>query len=169
VIDAWLGCYPDVPEREDPELVRFDLTRLPTHLVVDPNHPLLRLGDAVTLEDVRHYPTLALPANAFPKIAMALQELGLWTAPSDIRRYDYSSWEGLTADQVTVAYASPFSMALYPTPKVALPIALPLEVGDTLMVRRRFANHPRCQQLVQQLQTRAAELAERFPDVSLPR
>ena len=34
VIDAWIGCFPDIPEEVDPDLTCFDLTRLPTHLVV---------------------------------------------------------------------------------------------------------------------------------------
>ena len=40
VIDAWIGCYPDVPDEDDSELACFHLTRLPSHLVVAVDHPL---------------------------------------------------------------------------------------------------------------------------------
>lgn len=94
VIDAWIGCHPDVPDDGDAELACFPLTRLPTHLVVADSHPLLTLGRAVTLEDVQHYPSLALPDGAFPRIQAILEELGLWSSPCDMRRYDQTRWEG---------------------------------------------------------------------------
>jgi DNA-binding transcriptional LysR family regulator len=168
VIDAWIGCHPDVPEEEDDELACFPLTRLPTHLVVADGHPLLRTGEALTLADVRRYPSLALPDGAFPKVQAALQELGLWNDPREIGRYNPAHWEGRTADQVTVGYATVLSIGLFPVPQVILPLPIPLEVGDTLVVRRRFSEHPRCRQLLEGLQQRAQQLAARHPEVRIP-
>lgn len=167
VIDAWIGCHPDLPEDDDDELACVPLTRLPTHLVVAEGHPLLQLGTAVTLEDVRHYPSLALQDGAFPKVQSALQALGLWTSPSDLQRYDIASWEGRTADQLTVGYATTLSIGLFPVPQVILPLPIQLEVGDTLVMRRRFRDHPRCQALLALLRQRARDLAALHPEVRL--
>lgn len=168
VIDAWIGCYPDVPEN-DGEMACVHLTRLPTQLMVAAGHPLLQLGEAITLEDVRRYPTLALPDGAFPKVQAILQGLGLWSSPVERRRYDTAHWEGRTADGITVGYATSISrsLELVPTARVILPIAIPLEVGDTLVVPRRFLEHPRCRDLLAHLKRRAQQLAERHPDVRL--
>lgn len=167
VIDAWIGCYPDVPAEDDAELACFHLTRLPSHLVVSHAHPLLALGEAVRLEDVRRYPSLALPDGAFPRVQETLQRLGLWTSTTEARRYDVDLWEGQTADAVTVGYATAFSIGLSPRPQVILPVPLDLEVGDTLVVQRRFSDHPRLLQLLAELRQRAAQLAERHPEVRL--
>lgn len=167
VIDAWIGCFPDVPEEDDAELACVHLTRMPAHLVAATGHPLLNLGEAITLEDVRQYPSLALPDGAFPKVQAALQAVGLWSSPSEIRRYSPAGWEGKTADEVTVGYATAFSIHLFPTPQEILPVSIPLEVGDTLVVPRRFADHPRCKALLAELRRRARELAERHPDIRL--
>ena len=167
VIDAWIGCHPDVPQDDDAQLACFPLTRLPTHLVVADGHPLLELGQAVTLEDVRQYPSLALPDGAFPRVQAILQGLGLWSSPCDMRRYDPMRWEGRTADEVTVAYATTFSLDRFPMPQAILPVPIPLEVGDTLVVPRPFAEHPRCRALLAALRQRARVLAENHPDVRL--
>lgn len=167
VIDAWIGCHPDVPDEEDGELACFPLTRLPAHLVVAADHPLVQLGDAITLEDVRQYPSLALPDGAFPKVQAALQGLGLWTSPCQIRRYDPALWEGKVAAELSVGYASAISLALAEKPRVILPVPIPLEVGETLVVKRRFSDHPRCRGLHAALRQRARALKQRHPELRI--
>jgi DNA-binding transcriptional LysR family regulator len=168
VIDAWIGCFPDVPEDDDPVLTCFHLTRLPTHLVVGENHPLLHLGDAVTLEDVKHYPSLALPDGAYPKVQKVLQELGLWNLPQHIQRHSQLQNKTRYSSDLVVACASAFSISLFPTLKVILPIPIPLEVGDSLVVRRDYASHPRLLGLLDHLQSKAMVLSEEFSEVSIP-
>lgn len=167
VIDAWIGCFPDVPDDDDDDLACIHLTRLPTHLVVADGHPLLARGAAITLEDVRQYPSLALPDGAFPKVQAALQELGLWNSPSDIRRYNPERWEGRTADEVTVGYATAVTIGLFAQRQVVLPVPIPLDVGDSLVVARRFRDHPRCLALLDTLRQRAAQLVRRHPEIRL--
>lgn len=167
VLDAWIGCHPDVPADDDPEFACFHLTRLPTHLVVAPDHPLVGLGSRISLEDVHAYPSLALPDGAFPEIQRRLEALGLWNSPSRISRYVFSRWEGRTADQLTVGYATAFTIDLFSTPQVILPLTVPLTVGDTLVVARRYQEHPRLLKLLAQLRRRAAELARLHPEVQL--
>lgn len=167
VIDAWIGCHPDIPDDNDPDLLCFPLTRLPTYLVVSPAHPLLRIGKEIALSDISAFPCLALQDGAFPRVQSILESLGLWSNPVRISRYKVDKWEGKTQDQMTVGYATSFSMGLYPGEMVPLPISIPLEVGDTLVVKRVFADHPRLQTLLKLLQSRAIELASQYRDVSL--
>jgi DNA-binding transcriptional LysR family regulator len=167
VIDAWLGCYPDVPDGDDPDLCCFHLTRLPTHLVVSPDHPLLQQTHALSLEDVRHYPSLALPDNAFPKIQATLQSLHLWNNPQDIHRYDQQKWEGKIASDLLVGYATVLSQGCLDSPKVILPIHIPLEVGETLVVRKQYQQHPRLLRLLSHLSRKSEELARRHPEIRL--
>jgi DNA-binding transcriptional LysR family regulator len=167
VIDAWIGCYPDIPEDDDPDLVCFHLTRLPTHLVVSPDHPLLKKKGKITLEDVCQYPSLALQDNAFPKIQAALTSLNLWNSPQSLSRYEHLKWEGLVSSDLTIGYATALSIGLFQHPKVVLPLEIPLEVGESLVVRRRYASHPRLQNLLEHLRQKARDLARRFPEIRL--
>lgn len=168
VLDAWIGCYPDVPGDDDPDFACFHLTRLPTHLVVASDHPLVGLGPSISIEDVHAYPSLALPDGAFPEIQRQLEALGLWNSPTRIRRYEVSRWEGRTADQLTVGYATAFTINLFPTPQVILPLPIAVTVGDTLVVSRRYQEHPRLLALLAHLRSRAIELARLHADVELP-
>jgi len=52
---------------------------------------------------------------------------------------------------------------------VRLPKRLPVEVGDVLMVREPYADHPRTQSLCNQLIDHIAQLAAQHPDVVLHR
>jgi hypothetical protein len=167
VIDAWIGVYPDVPKQDDPDLASFHLTRLPLRLAVSKFHPLARMGNKVTLDDVRNYPCLALKDGAFPEVQKQLSGLGLWNTQTLHSRYDYSKWEGMTEDQATVGYATAFSEKVFEFPTVNLPIDLSLSVGDTIIVKRTYADHPRFTQLLKHLQSRARELSTEEKDVSL--
>lgn len=167
VVDVWIGGFPDVPDDDDVDFAVVHLDRLPTHLVVSPGHPLTRLGEAVTLEDVRQFPCLALPDGAFPQCQAALEGLGLWNSPTAVRRYSYEAWEGRTADEVTVGYASAFSIKLFPVQQVILPIEIPLTVGDSVVVPRRFADHPRFLALVAHLRQRLVEMAPSYPELEI--
>lgn len=168
VIDAWIGCHPDVPEDDDPDLICFHLTRLPVHLVVGANHPLLELGDQITLEMVKEYPTLAMPDGAYPKVQKVVQDLGLWMLVQDFDRF--SQWErkSLNPSDLVVGYATAFTISFFPNPQFILPISIPLVVGDTLVVRRDYENHPRLLNLLEHLRSRVTQLVEKYPEVSIP-
>lgn len=167
VIDAWIGCYPDVPDADDQDFACFHLTRLPAHLVVAADHPLVGLGSSVTLDDVRQFPSLALPDDAFPKVQKTLQDLGLWNLPVNLKRYDPEKWEG-RMENLVVGYSSALTMGLFKIPQVVLPLDISLEVGDTLIVRRQYADHPRLLALLKFLKRRSLELCQQFDEVRLP-
>lgn len=167
ILDAWIGVYPDTPDPDDPELLCIDLCRYPTHLVVAQGHPLLARGGRLTLKDLQAYPSLALPDGAFPRVQERLEALGLWNSPMRVHRYKHELWEGRTADQVTIGYASVFTMNLFPIKQQVLPIGIDLEVGDCLIIRRCYRDHPRLRTLLNLLQQRVAELAQNLDELRL--
>ena len=167
IIDAWIGGYPDLPGAEDPDLVCIHLTRQPLRLVVHENHPLVLLRDSVTLNDVIQYPSIALRDGALPVTQRHLQSLGLWNAQVKVRRFTRDGVMGLTDDQLTVGYATDFTIRFYEGPMVFLPINLNHCVGQTLVVRREHANHPRIEVLLASLKEACISFANQYPDVSL--
>jgi hypothetical protein len=64
-----------------------------------------------------------------------------------------------------IGYSSPLTLHLYGDDWVRLPQRLPVEVGDVLMVREAYADHPRTQSLFNQLIDHIAQLAAHHPDV----
>jgi hypothetical protein len=167
-IDAWIGCYPDVPEEDDPDLTSFPLTRLPVHLVVGQNHPLLELGDKITLEIVKEYPTLAMPDGAYPKVQEVVQGLGLWMLTQDCNRYSQWQRKAQNPDDLVIGYATAITISYFPDKPFILPLQIPLEVGDSLVVRRDYANHPRLLCLLDFLRNKSALLAQQYPDIRIP-
>ena len=168
VIDAWIATHPDLPDDDDPDFACFPLIRYPTRLVVAQDHPLLELGQAIRLEDVWQYPTLALADGAYPKVQAALMELNLWNQRlAESTRLSLSRGELPSLDPLAVSPATLFTIGLFEPPQVFLPVEIPMQSGDTLIVRRDHANHPRLEPLLAHLRQMAAQLAERHGDVEL--
>ena len=161
VIDAWIGTYPDLPDAHDPDLVCLHLTRYPTRLVVDEGHPLLDLGASICLDHVRRYPFVPLIDGAFPKVQANLEALQLWTSLSP-----QADAQRPAPDSLAVGPSTVFTMNHYRTKKVMLPLEIPMVSGDSLVVRREFAEHPRLQALLEHLRNRAMELAATTPEVT---
>ena len=169
VIDAWIATYPDLPDDDDPDLACFHLTRYPLGLAVPDGHPLLALGPSIRLQDVDPYPTVALDDGAFPKVQAALEALQLWNR--SLPRGSRVSLEATgvsLADPLAVAPASLFNCHLLPGSWRLLPLELGMVSGDSLIVRRDYADHPRLKALLVHLRQRAAELAALHGEVSLP-
>ncbi len=165
IIDAWIGSYPDVPDDDDPEFASFPLLRHPIRLVVGANHPLLNAGEELSFELVSQFPSLALPDGAFPKFEACLKAIGLWNSPSRINRYNRDKWEGRWESEILVGYASIFSIGFYPQPQYFLPLQLPLSVGDNLVVKRQFADHPRLLQLLARLRQQLSPWLDAHPEL----
>ena len=162
ILDVWIGCYPDLPE-EDPDFAVIHLSRYPAFFLVDRAHPLLEHPAPLELEDLRGFPVLALPEGAFPKMQVHLKGLGLERAPVGATRHEPRRWEGRTEDQLTISYGSPHTVACFGGAKVPLPLSTGLTLGDSLVVKRRFAESEVFQQLVTQLRGRAQLLSESRP------
>ena len=165
ILDAWLGCYPDVPEQDNDEFLVVNLTRYPSYFLVDRMHPLLERRDELVLEDLYDFPVLSLRDGAFPKIQPHLKRLGFQRSNVGITRHIVSSWEGQTEDQVTVSYGTERTIGNFGGTKVPLPLSTGLTVGDALVIKRRFACSEYFRQLLLCLGERSQFLSESFDDL----
>ena len=164
VIDAWIASYPDVPAATDSTIACIGLSRMPIWLVVDQSHPLLELGEQVTFADVAAYPCMPMPDGAFPKFQAVLEACGLWnggTAPKPIRNSSQS--RQVNSEDLIVGFATPLSLLLSDDSCRVLPLELPLEVGDALLVPRQYERAPQTLQLLAQLRLRLESLAGAAP------
>jgi hypothetical protein len=167
IIDAWITSYPDAPGN-DPDLATIQLSKMPMVLVVKAGHPLLDLGDAVTFQDVSRYPLLPLPDHAFPKFEQTLRACGLSLDPSQSDRISNATRAGKgSIEDLMVGFSTPLTLPLYGEDCQVLPLRLPIEVGDALVVRREFAHYPQIQWLADYLQNRLTELALTTPELTV--
>jgi hypothetical protein len=167
VLDAWIAPFPDCPADDDSELASFPLAYFPCHLIAVESHPLFSINRELTLEDLIDYPSLALPEGAFPVFEDYAKSLGLWNSPSSIYRYDINKWEGRNSTELTTSFSSIFGLDIFGPPQKILPYKLEINLGDILVVKREFANHPLCQNLRQLLHDRLKPWADRFPEIRL--
>lgn len=159
IIDAWVASYPDVPE-DNPELTAIRLSKMPMYLVVKAGHPLLELGNALTFAAVARYPLLPLPDSAFPKFQQVLIDCGLSThASTSACQTKTIASSQVTIEDLVVGFASPLSLPLYGDSFRILPLRLPIEVGDAVVVRREFAQFDQIQRLSDFLRNRLSALA----------
>ena len=163
VIDAWVASYPDVPAATDPTIACIGLSRMPIWLVVDQSHPLLELGEQVTFADVADYPCMPLPDGAFPKFQAVLAACGLWNGGTE-ERIRNPAWFGqVNSEDLLVGFATPLSLLLSGDCCRVLPLELPLEVGDALLVPRQYERAPQVLQLLAELRLRLESLAGAAP------
>lgn len=167
VIDAWIAPYPDCPDPEDPELFSFPLCFFPCHLVAHQYHPLFKLQQEVTLEDIAEYPSQALPEGAFPKFEAYAKKLGLWNSPTRLKRHKKEKWEGRTERELTTSFASVFGLESFSHEVKILPFSLNQFFGNILVVRREFAEHQRFRALLGILFSRLEPWADRYPEIML--
>ncbi len=165
LIDAWIACFPDVPGENDSDVVCFHLTRTPAQLIAANGHPVLQSAGRSTLDGVRRHPVLALAADASPGVSAGLAELGLTSVVSRISRHQFDRWEGRMMRDLLLGYASAYAVDQLDLPIVSLPIALPWEFGDTLVVKRAFVSSLRFQQLLNYLQDKALTLSRESPQI----
>ena len=165
VIDAWVASYPDVPAATDPTIACIGLSRMPIWLVVDQAHPLLELGEQVTFADVAAYPFMPLPDGAFPKFQAVLAACGLWDGGTE-ERIRNPAWFGqVNSEDLLVGFATPLSLLLSGDCCRVLPLELPLEVGDALLVPRQYERAPQTLQLLAELRSRLESLAGAAPEL----
>ena len=166
ILDAWLGCYPDVPDDDD-EFIVINLTRYPSYFLVDQCHPLLGRKKELTLNDLQNFPVMSLPDGAFPKIQHHLKGLGFHRSTVDVVRHEVSRWEGRTEDQVTISYGTVHTINNFGGRKVPLPLSTGLTVGDSLVVKRCFVGSDNFRQLLLFLAKRAQYLSSIVDDLEL--
>lgn len=166
VVDVWLAGLPDLPAPNDPELTSLTLCQLPVHCVVNSGHPLLQ-RPSISFDDLQPYPSLALPEGAYPKVEGALRRLGLWSSPVRMRRYQRQLWEGKTEQELTIGYGTAMSLDLGGPSMQPLPLTLPFQSGEALVVRREFSDTLPFRQLAQTVHARLSQLALRLPEIQM--
>jgi DNA-binding transcriptional LysR family regulator len=166
VVDVWLAGLPDLPAPNDPELTSLTLCQLPVHCVVSSGHPLLQ-RPTISFDDLEHYPSLGLPEGAYPEVEAALRRLGLWSSPVRMRRYQRQLWEGKTEQELTIGYGTAMSLDLGGPSMQPLPLTLPFQSGEALVVRREFSDTLPFRQLAQTVHGRLSQLALRLPEIQM--
>ncbi|QCH14471.1 hypothetical protein CB0101_05640 [Synechococcus sp. CB0101] len=166
IVDGWLSGLPDLPAPHDPDLTSLTLCEMPVHCLVGQGHPLLDRS-SLSWNDLTAFPSLALPAGAYPKVEQALRKLGLWSSPVRMKRYQRQLWEGKTEQELTIGYGTALSLELSGASMQRLPLQLPIQSGEALVVRRDYAVTPQFQQLARTLHARLSQLAARLPEITM--
>jgi hypothetical protein len=164
VIDAWLtDSAEDLPPSLDFPARVWPLARQPVTLLAHPNHPLASETN-LTLADLLRFPAPIIPAEGFPRSHAICADIGLGTLEIAKRRYDPESWEGQTADQVTLAFTTPLNARAFPS-------LVPLDSGPlftnrlALVCRSDVGEHAKLQDLHCLLMARLQHLQSRHPQL----
>ena len=158
VIDAWLCSSPDHPR--DADLSCIPLCDMPTWLLVRNSHPLLQRAEPLTIEVARQYPVLPLPQGAFPVFQAQLDGLGFHSDFSRLKAIaEQHGHDPNACEDMALAIASPLTVHLYGDGWSVLPLDLNIRKGDTLIVHRDLADHPRTTGLIRALANHLHTLA----------
>jgi hypothetical protein len=141
---------------------------MPLALVAKNGHPLFALGDRLRFQEVAQFPLLALPQGAFPAFEQVVHDCGLGRQASPSGRSAGPLWQGRPdIDDLMIGFATPLTMPLYGESYRRLPLQLPIEVGDALVVHRDVIHYPQLRRLVSALLSRLRTLAQGMEEVSL--
>lgn len=166
IVDVCLAALPDCPSEDDPELTSLVLSSMPVFFVVGVGHPLVGRRN-LSYSDIAEYPTLGLPSGAYPLVEKSLKSIGLWNDFVRMSRYRREAWEGKTEAELTVGYGTALSMEVSGSGLVPLPLHLPFDSGEVMVVRRDFLSHPRLLALRAVIDARLRLFAQRFPEIRL--
>ncbi len=164
IIDAWITSSPiDLPSEAAMGCAVVPLNRAPVWLMAGAGHPLLGT-QGLRPGDLDRFPSLALPTGWYPRMEELLRQQGLWSDPVRMARYDRASWDGRTADGVTLTYATPLMASLNPALQ-RLEWDLGFSNGEALVVRRDLADHPAIAILLEELRRRVHQLLPLHPEL----
>lgn len=145
-IDVWLtDAADDLPQDLDFPLTVWPLASQPITLSVDARHPLAGERN-VSLSDLLRFPLPIIPAEGFPRSHGILANFGLGSLDVAMRRYDATSWEGMTADAVTLTYTTPLHARAFPS---LVPVDAPPLLSNRLALvsRADVSDHAQVQEL----------------------
>lgn len=163
VIDAWItDAADDLPQAPDVPLVVWPLALQPIALLADPRHPLAGESN-LALSDLARFPIPIIPPESFPNAHAICSGLGLGSLEVAIRRYDPQSWEGRTADALTLTHTTPLNALAFPA---LVPLnSAPLFTNRLALVfLADVAEHARVQDLHCLLKSRLQHL-QAFPQL----
>jgi len=166
IVDCWIAGLPDLPTSAQPDLTAIPLTRMPVFFTCKPDHPLLEQAN-ITYGDVAEYPTLALPSGSYPLVEKSLKSIGLWSDGVRMTRYRRDKWEGKTEEELVVGYGTPLSMLVSGGKICRLPLVLPFDSGDALVVRKDFLAYSPLSQLIASLLRALDVLSMKHPEIEV--
>ena len=150
---------------------------MPVFFVAPKGHPLAGKPD-LSYSDIAIYPSLALPEGSYPKVEESLKSIGLWNDVVRMTRYRREKWEGRSEAELTIGYGTCLSMTISGDGTclsmtisgeglVRLPLELPFQSGEAIVVRREFAQNPQLLLLRTLLLERLGALALDNPELTL--
>lgn len=166
IIDAWITGLPDLPGANEPELTAIPLTRMPVFFTCAPGHPLLT-RERLSYEDIAAYPSLSLPSGCYPLVEQALQAIGLWNDGVRMLRYKRLLWEGKNEADLTIGYGTPLSLAISGGQLQRLPLRLPFDSGDALVVHKDLLRSDALADLIRHVRARMEAAAREHPEIEL--
>ena len=166
IIDACITGLPDIPPADDPDLTSYSLSSMPVFFVAPRGHPLIGKPD-LTYSDIAMYPSLGLPDGSYPKVEESLKSIGLWNDVVRMTRYRREMWEGRSEAELTIGFGTCLSMAISGESQARLPLELPFQSGEAIMIRREFALNPELFILRALLLERFGALALDNPELTL--
>lgn len=166
IVDACITGLPDIPSPYDTELTALPLSSTPVFFVANPDHPLTK-KTKLSFDDIAMYPTLALPRGEYPIVEKSLREIGLWNDPIRMSRYKKELWEGKAETDLTIGYATVLSMKISGENLVRLPLNLPFNSGEAIVVRREFLRHQEIIKLSKLIQERLYKFATENSEIKL--
>lgn len=164
IIDVWLtDAAEDLPETFDFPAVVWPLAIQPITLMGHARHPVA--GESrLSVSDVGRFPLPLLSAAAFPRSAAICESLGLGSVEMSKRRFEHESWQGQTADGVSLLYTTPLNSRMFPS-LVSLDID-PLFVNQLAIVcRADVSEHSRVQELHCLMKARLQQLQSHYPEL----
>lgn len=167
VVDAWIAGLPDLPTAcKHPELTAIVLSRMPVFFTCSPGHPLLD-RDSIGYDDIAEFPTLALPDGSYPKVEAALKQINLWNDGVRMGRYRRDRWEGKSESDLVIGYGTSLSMKVNGGNLCRLPLRLPFDSGDALVLRKDLLAEPKVADLLAHLKENIKTLSAELPDIEL--
>lgn len=167
IVDAWIAGLPDLPTAaQQPDLTAVVLTRMPVFFTCAPGHPLLERG-AISYDDIAEFPTLALPDGSYPKVEAALKQIGLWNDGVRMSRYRRDRWEGKSESELVIGYGTALSMRVNGGNLCELPLKLPFDSGEALVVKKDLLSDPGVTELLAHLRAKLSALSAEMPEIEL--
>lgn len=164
IIDAWIAGMPDLPTAEQPDLAVIPLSKMPVYFTCAPDHPLLNRPN-ITYADIAEFPSLGLPSGSYPLVEQALKGLGLWNDGVRMKRYKRETWEGKSEAELTISYGTPLSLAISGGRLRRLPLKLPFDSGDALVVHNDLLTNPSVAALIDHLRQGIQALRAAHPEL----
>ena len=165
IIDAWIASYqPDLPKGDNPDFAVIDLCTTPVKLVANKHHPLAK-KKGICKQDLEAFPSLSLPEGWFPRTEEKLQSHGLWSSGARMKKYKKELWDGKTEDQSTLSYATCLGLEVMEDLTI-LDYDLNLTSGESLVMKKSFAEHTQIQSLLLCLKKRILEKSKVHDDLT---